>query len=108
MFFSLLKAIAVIVTQKLAASYEILNRAYSKVVEVMHSGKRMLGKYFRVAFFGQAYFGDEDRKEYVYKEPKITGLTEICERLNRIYSEKFGRDKVCLIRNSNKVKNAYI
>jgi len=70
----------------------------------MHSGKRLLGKYFRVAFFGQAYFGDEDGKEYVYKEPKITGLTEICERLNKIYSDKYGRDKVSLLRTSNKVE----
>ena len=89
--------------QKLASSYEILSRAYNNVVDVMQSGKRMLGKYFRVAFFGQAYFGDEDGKQYVYKEPKITGLTEICERLNKIYSDKHGRDKICLIRNSNKV-----
>jgi len=94
--------------QRLASSYEILSRAYNKVVEVMHSGKRMLGKYFRVAFFGQAYFGDEDGKEYVYKEPKITGLTEICERLNKIYSDKYGRDKVCLIRNSNKVNRTIL
>jgi len=96
------------VGQKLASSYEILSRAYNKVVDVMHSGKRLLGKYFRVAFYGQAYFYDEDGKEYVYKEPKITGLTEICERLNKIYSDKFGRDKVSLIRSSNKVKNFYI
>jgi len=73
----------------------------------MHSGRRLLGKYFRVAFFGQAYFGDEDRKEYVYKEPKITGFIEICERLNKIYSDKYGRDKVILIRHSNKVKNFF-
>jgi hypothetical protein len=69
----------------------------------MRSGKRLLGKYFRVAFFGQAYFDEEDGKEYVYKEPKITGLTEICERLQRIYSEKCGHGNVQLIRDSNRV-----
>jgi dedicator of cytokinesis protein 9/10/11 len=80
-----------------------LHRAYSKIVEVMHSGKRLLGKYFRVAFFG-ALFEDENGKEYVYKEPKITGLTEICERLRRVYSVRFGAGNVHLIRDSNKVR----
>ena len=28
-------------------------KTYHKVVDVMGSGKRLLGKYFRVAFFGQ-------------------------------------------------------
>jgi len=107
-FYSTDHSVMLLLWQKLASSYEILSRAYNKVVEVMHSGKRLLGKYFRVAFFGQAYFGDEDGKEYVYKEPKITGFMEICERLNKIYSDKFGRDKVSLIRTSNKVKYWYI
>lgn len=39
--------------QGLANAYENLSKAYRKVVEVMNSGKRMLGRYFRVAFFGQ-------------------------------------------------------
>ncbi|XP_045563715.1 dedicator of cytokinesis protein 9 isoform X12 [Salmo salar] len=40
--------------EKLAHLYDTLHRAYSKVTEVMHTGKRLLGTYFRVAFFGQA------------------------------------------------------
>lgn len=39
--------------QKLTHLYDTLHRAYTKVMEVMHSGKRLLGTYFRVAFFGQ-------------------------------------------------------
>lgn len=39
--------------QRLAHLYDTLHRAYSKVTEVMHTGKRLLGTYFRVAFFGQ-------------------------------------------------------
>ena len=42
--------------QKLAQSYQILSDSYTKVVDVMQSGKRLLGKYFRVAFFGQVSF----------------------------------------------------
>lgn len=39
--------------QKLTHLYDTLHRAYTKVMEVMHTGKRLLGTYFRVAFFGQ-------------------------------------------------------
>lgn len=41
------------VEQKLSHLYDTLHRAYTKVIEVMHSGKRLLGTHFRVAFFGQ-------------------------------------------------------
>ena len=39
--------------QRLSLAYNSLAKAYHKVVDVMGSGKRLLGKYFRVAFFGQ-------------------------------------------------------
>lgn len=37
----------------LTQTYEHLAQAYSKVTEVNRSGKRMLGRYYRVVFFGQ-------------------------------------------------------
>ena len=43
-------------------------------------GKRMLGTYFRVGFYGSR-FGDLDGEEYIYKEPAITKLPEISHRL---------------------------
>lgn len=49
----ILKRILLRFHQKLAHLYDTLHRAYSKVTEVMHTGKRLLGTYFRVAFFGQ-------------------------------------------------------
>lgn len=133
----------------------------------MGTGKRLLGKYFRVAFFGQVtdplkcvsirvyfqdsvslnwrstfnitttwinllsgylnvdhflfvnhnkpklfvslwfsffqMFGDDDGKEFIYKEPKITGLAEISHRLEAMYSRKHGKDSVKLIMESAKV-----
>ena len=45
--------VCVCVWQKLTHLYDTLHRAYTKVMEVMHTGKRLLGTYFRVAFFGQ-------------------------------------------------------
>ncbi|XP_055964457.1 dedicator of cytokinesis protein 9 isoform X14 [Sorex fumeus] len=101
--------------ERLAHLYDTLHQAYSKVTEVMHSGRRLLGTYFRVAFFGQQYqftdsetdvegfFEDEDGKEYIYKEPKLTPLSEISQRLLKLYSAKFGSENVKMIQDSGKV-----
>nr|KAF6368216.1 dedicator of cytokinesis 9 [Myotis myotis] len=89
--------------ERLAHLYDTLHRAYSKVTEVMHSGRRLLGTYFRVAFFGQGFFEDEDGKEYIYKEPKLTPLSEISQRLLKLYSDKFGSENVRMIQDSGKV-----
>uniref|UniRef100_A0A8C3PFB5 Dedicator of cytokinesis 9 n=1 Tax=Chrysemys picta bellii TaxID=8478 RepID=A0A8C3PFB5_CHRPI len=89
--------------ERLAHLYDTLHRAYSKVTEVMHTGKRLLGTYFRVAFFGQGFFEDEDGKEYIYKEPKLTSLSEISQRLHKLYSDKFGSENVRMIQDSGKV-----
>ncbi|XP_067121236.1 dedicator of cytokinesis protein 9 isoform X3 [Centruroides vittatus] len=89
--------------EALASSYKKLCSAYSKVVEVNKTGKRLLGRYYRVAFFGQAYFGEESGKEYIYKEPKVTSLVEMSERLNCLFSEKFGKDIVKMIMDSIQV-----
>ncbi|XP_068734853.1 dedicator of cytokinesis protein 9-like [Montipora capricornis] len=88
--------------KRLSNAYESLAQAYKKVVDVMGTGKRLLGKYFRVAFFGQM-FGDDDGKDFIYKEPKITGLAEISHRLEQIYCRKHGRDNIKLIMESAKV-----
>ncbi|CAJ0935485.1 unnamed protein product [Ranitomeya imitator] len=49
------------------------------------------------------FFEEEDGKEYIYKEPKLTGLSEISLRLLNLYGEKFGSDNVKMIQDSNKV-----
>ncbi|KAH9498544.1 Dedicator of cytokinesis protein 9 [Bulinus truncatus] len=89
--------------KKLESSYQYLAKAYGSVIEVMRSGKRLLGKYYMVTLYGQTYFEDEDKKEYIYKEPKVTTLTEIRERLHRLFSEKFGRENVQMINDSKKI-----
>ncbi|KAB7505571.1 Dedicator of cytokinesis protein 9 [Armadillidium nasatum] len=75
--------------------------AYSRAVEVNASQKRLLGRYFRVAFYGATYFEEEAGKAYVYKEPKVTSLAEISERLYHQYCEKFGKESVKMIMDSN-------
>lgn len=39
--------------QKLSRLYDTLHRAYNKIIEVTQTGRRLLGTYFRVAFYGQ-------------------------------------------------------
>uniref|UniRef100_H2ZTS2 Dedicator of cytokinesis 11 n=1 Tax=Latimeria chalumnae TaxID=7897 RepID=H2ZTS2_LATCH len=89
--------------QKLAHLYRTLHQAYMKVLEVMQTGRRLLGTFFRVAFYGQAFFEEEDSKEYIYKEPKLTGLPEFSQRLLKLYCDKFGAENVKIIQDSNKV-----
>ncbi|XP_030838041.1 dedicator of cytokinesis protein 9 isoform X11 [Strongylocentrotus purpuratus] len=88
--------------QRLALAYGKLSKAYEKVMKLQGTGKLLLGNYFRVAFFGQ-HFEEDDGKEYIYKEPKVTTLQSICERLQALFSDKFGSENVQLIRDSNKV-----
>ncbi|XP_070537723.1 dedicator of cytokinesis protein 9-like isoform X3 [Ptychodera flava] len=89
--------------QMLSIAYSTLHRVYDKVVEVMGSGKRLLGNYFRVAFFGQQHFEDDDGREYIYKEPKVTSLAEISSRLQKNYEDKFGAENVKMIKTSETV-----
>lgn len=54
--------------------------------------------------FSQGFFEDEDGKEYIYKEPKFTPLSEISQRLLKLYSEKFGPENVKMIQDSGRVR----
>ncbi|KAG5837682.1 hypothetical protein ANANG_G00242030 [Anguilla anguilla] len=89
--------------KRLSELYYDIHRSYLKVTEVVNSEKRLFGRYYRVAFYGQAFFEEEESKEFIYKEPKLTGLSEISQRLLKLYSDKFGADNVKMIQDSNKV-----
>ncbi|XP_055472405.1 dedicator of cytokinesis protein 10 isoform X6 [Psammomys obesus] len=89
--------------KKLSDLYYDIYRSYLKVAEVVNSEKRLFGRYYRVAFYGQGFFEEEEGKEYIYKEPKLTGLSEISQRLLKLYADKFGADNVKIIQDSNKV-----
>ncbi|XP_043462362.1 dedicator of cytokinesis protein 9 isoform X3 [Leptopilina heterotoma] len=89
--------------EALSNCYSHLTQSCNKVVEVTRSGKRLLGRFYRVAFFGSAYFEEENAQEYIYKEPKVTSLSEISERLYHLYSEKFGAENVKMIMDSTPV-----
>ncbi|XP_013200563.1 dedicator of cytokinesis protein 9 isoform X1 [Amyelois transitella] len=87
--------------QALLTCYQHLTKAYAKIIEVTNSGKRLLGRFYRVAFFGKAHFGeDEEGIEFIYKEPKITSLSEISEKLQNFYEQKFGVGNLKMIMDS--------
>lgn len=70
------------------------------------SQTRLLGSYYRIGFYG-AEFEELDNKEYVYKEPKITRLGEIQDRLKAIFATKFKTDdKIKIITDSGAVDRA--
>uniref|UniRef100_A0A3P8YJA4 Dedicator of cytokinesis 10 n=1 Tax=Esox lucius TaxID=8010 RepID=A0A3P8YJA4_ESOLU len=91
--------------KRLSELYYDIHRSYLKVTEVVNSEKRLFGRYYRVAFYGlvSGFFEEEESKEFIYKEPKLTGLSEISQRLLKLYSDKFGADNVKMIQDSNKV-----
>lgn len=88
----------------LVESYNHLSQSYQRVIEFNRNGKRLLGRFYRVAFFGHLYFEGEHKVEYIYKEPKVTTLSEISLRLKKQFEDKFGSDVVKLIMDSNQVK----
>uniref|UniRef100_A0A7M5X2J4 Dedicator of cytokinesis protein 7 n=2 Tax=Clytia hemisphaerica TaxID=252671 RepID=A0A7M5X2J4_9CNID len=86
--------------KKLHMLHQRLGEAFSKIMST--AGKRMMGTYFRVAFYG-SLFGDIDTEEFIYKEPAITKLPEISNRLLSFYADKFGSSRIEIIKDSNVV-----
>eukprot|EP01096_Ripella_sp_DP13-Kostka_P011959 TRINITY_DN4916_c0_g1_i8.p1 TRINITY_DN4916_c0_g1~~TRINITY_DN4916_c0_g1_i8.p1 ORF type:complete len:1485 (+),score=781.21 TRINITY_DN4916_c0_g1_i8:1676-6130(+) len=75
--------------EKLLQSHEDLRQIFEEVQRTIKQQSRMLGSYYRVGFYG-AKFEDLAGKEFIYKEPKITTLWEIKERLKTLYEDRFG------------------
>lgn len=84
--------------KKLANIHSKLHDAYTRI-EQLH-GKRVFGTYFRVGFYGLK-FGDLNGEEFIYKEPTLTKLPEIFSRLENFYCERFGKDNIIIIQDSN-------
>ena len=51
--------------------------------------------------FAKQAFKDDDGKEFIYKEPKVTSLPEISDRLVQKYQTKYGNVKI--VQESSKV-----
>ena len=86
----------------LMACHEQLVQAYRCVQDAHQTNSRFLGMYYRVGFYGAKYNPEDelDGKEYIYKEPQLTRLADVCDRLQRMYETKYKCDVVILMDNS--------
>eukprot|EP01113_Clastostelium_recurvatum_P000766 TRINITY_DN1033_c0_g1_i4.p1 TRINITY_DN1033_c0_g1~~TRINITY_DN1033_c0_g1_i4.p1 ORF type:complete len:1958 (+),score=678.41 TRINITY_DN1033_c0_g1_i4:71-5944(+) len=87
---------------KLAEIHGDLRAVFTNIIQSTKSQSRMLGSYYRVGFYGRK-FEELDGKEYVYKEPKITRLVEIKDRLIDLYG---GEGAVTVLPDSGTVDRA--
>ncbi|KAK0390436.1 hypothetical protein QR680_019352 [Steinernema hermaphroditum] len=78
----------------LVSMYAELQQAYSRAGEVKTYGKRHLGAYFRVVFYGRLHFKEDDNSEWIYREHGLTSLAEACERLAELVKNSLGHDHV--------------
>ncbi|KAF0992519.1 hypothetical protein HZS_1984 [Henneguya salminicola] len=76
-----------------------LKSTYDKIIEC--GSKRYLGTYYRVSFYGHS-FKEDHGCEYIYKEPRVTQLGEVVERLTKIYTPRCVN--LSIIKESTKVK----
>lgn len=67
------------------------------------SGKRFLGSYFRVAFFGDRFEPELRSRQFVYKQPALTNLAEFSLNLQAFYKNLLGDSVVELITDSKAV-----
>lgn len=90
--------------EHLQQMHQNIQKAYSYLAERdQRSKEKPLAAYYRVSFYGRM-FEQENNKVYIYKEPGSTKLYEICDRLRKIYSHRFGSlDCVEILSDSRKV-----
>lgn len=74
-----------------------LQQSFSRLSEIKSSGKRHLGAYFRVIFYGKFHFGEEHETEWIYREPGLTSLAEASEKMLENVKNSLGHDNVKLV-----------
>uniref|UniRef100_A0A0N4ZQ61 PH domain-containing protein n=1 Tax=Parastrongyloides trichosuri TaxID=131310 RepID=A0A0N4ZQ61_PARTI len=74
-----------------------LQQSFSRLSEIKTSGRRHLGAYFRVIFYGKFHFGEEHETEWIYREPGLTPLAEASEKMLENVKSCLGHDNVKLI-----------
>ena len=58
-----------------------------KTKQVMKSGKRFLGTYYRCKFYGKS-FGSNNEKQFIFREPGITNLAEFVDKMTKKFTTK--------------------
>jgi len=87
---------------ELRGSHAALTKIFDCIINSTGAQARLLGSYYRVGFYGSK-FEEHEGKEYIYKEPKITRLVEIKDRLQAIFSARFGEENVKIYPDSSSV-----
>eukprot|EP00301_Raphidiophrys_heterophryoidea_P025592 c8625_g1_i1.p1 GENE.c8625_g1_i1~~c8625_g1_i1.p1 ORF type:complete len:814 (-),score=214.98 c8625_g1_i1:3-2444(-) len=64
--------------------------AYTSINDAEEKQTRFLGTYYRVGFFGQDIIPHLHQKQFIYKEPNITKLGEITQRLTEQLGAQVG------------------
>ncbi|EGC35654.1 hypothetical protein DICPUDRAFT_151994 [Dictyostelium purpureum] len=95
--------------EELARSHGDLQDIFKKIVECTKTQSRMLGSYYRVGLYGKS-FDEYSGKEFIYKEPKITRLVEIKDRLKSLYAKKLNvsEDSIVIIEGSQVDTNSIL
>jgi hypothetical protein len=89
-----------------AQSHRDCAALFEDIVKAQESKARFLGMYYRVGFYGKGFDAENlHGAEFIYKEPKLTRLADICDRLKNMYDDKFSTD-VVLIGESKRIDPA--
>ncbi|VDN43516.1 unnamed protein product [Gongylonema pulchrum] len=77
--------------------YAELQQAFNLADQMKTSGKRQLGTYFKVLFYGPTHFKELHGTEWVYREVGHTSLAEACERMTEACRSAVGHDRIQMI-----------
>ena len=87
---------------QLAKLYRNQAELYSEIKNKPSEEMRLLGKYYRVTFYG-SYFGKDDGKTFIYREVKLTHLLDVTGRLLAIYRKLHGNDNIEVLTESGMI-----
>ncbi|CAL2027504.1 unnamed protein product [Caenorhabditis brenneri] len=74
--------------------YAELQQTYRRAAEVRSSGKRHLGAYFRVRFYGEQHFRQEHNTDWIYREVGLTSLATISLEIKAKCQRQVGHERV--------------
>lgn len=84
--------------KSLMSIYSELQQACSRANEIKaNNGKRKLGSYFKVVFYGSE-FKEDDRTEWIYREKNYTPMAEASELMVLAVQQALGHERVQIIK----------
>ncbi|VDN58645.1 unnamed protein product [Dracunculus medinensis] len=83
--------------ESLVKVYTELQKAYSLAEQMKITGKRHLGTYFKIFFYGQNHFKEDHNTEWIYREPGLISLAEAYERMKEMYYFALGHERIQIV-----------